>query len=245
MGSRSRNRNAEKWNSTYWQPLSIEKYTDALRGSGNVVGPPGHQSHSVFIQDAHFKLGQIRPEGDASELLSIKRFDASVPCLAHVVVPSLRKTKCLIPFSLHHLYDYMRANMNQTPSCLLEGLPWLFTGSLYSELCAKDVAKLCTIAIASTWGTSVSVMLWLEYWWVKTELNWIYCKYRLFIFGWLYTLQSSLFDCSKSNAHRWLSSHHHRSYWKWGAVQRWEQARRPSPPCAPPPEYPSHYSIHW
>lgn len=41
----------------------------------------------------------------------------------------------------------MRAN---TPSYLLEGLPGLFTGSLYSELGAKDVAKLCTIAIAST-----------------------------------------------------------------------------------------------
>lgn len=84
---------------TYWQPLSIEEYTDALRGSGNVVRPPGHQSHRVFIQDAHFKLGQIGPEGDASELLSIKGFDASVPCLAHVVVPSLRETNSLIPLS--------------------------------------------------------------------------------------------------------------------------------------------------
>lgn len=77
---------------TYWQLLAVEEHTDTLGGSSNVVGSPGHQSHCVFVQDAHLKLGQIRPEGDASELLAIKGFDASIPCPAHVVIPSLWKT---------------------------------------------------------------------------------------------------------------------------------------------------------
>ncbi len=74
---------------TYRQPLAIEEHTDTLGGSCNVVGPPGHQSHCVFVQDAHFKLGQIWPEGDASVFLAIKGSDVSIPCPAHVVIPSL------------------------------------------------------------------------------------------------------------------------------------------------------------
>lgn len=74
---------------TYWQLLAVKEHADTLAGSGNVVGPPGHQSHCVFVQDAHFKLGQIWLEGDASEFLSVKRFDVSVPSSAHVVIPSL------------------------------------------------------------------------------------------------------------------------------------------------------------
>lgn len=77
---------------TYWQFLAIEEHTDTLTGSSNVVGPPGHESHRVFVQDAHFKLGQIWLEGDASVLLSTKGFDARIPCPAHVVIPSLWKT---------------------------------------------------------------------------------------------------------------------------------------------------------
>lgn len=50
---------------------------------------------------------------------------------------------------------------------------------------------------------------------------------------------------SRHYTHLWLSSHHHHSYWRWGAVQRWEQAHRPSPPCAPPQEYPCHCSTQW
>lgn len=76
---------------TYWQPLAIEEHTEALGGASNVVSPPGHKSHCVFVQNAHFKLSQIWPEGDASVFLSIKGLDASIPCSAHVVIPSLWK----------------------------------------------------------------------------------------------------------------------------------------------------------
>lgn len=78
---------------TYWEFLSIEKHFNAFRGSSYIVGPPCHQSHSVFIQDGHFELGQIWPEGDACVLIPIKRFDARFPCLAHVVKPRLQHRK--------------------------------------------------------------------------------------------------------------------------------------------------------
>lgn len=78
---------------TYWELLSIEIHSKAFCGSSYIVGPPGHQSHSVFIQDGHFELGQIRPEGDAGVFLPIKRFDVSFPCLAHVVKPRLQHKK--------------------------------------------------------------------------------------------------------------------------------------------------------
>lgn len=74
---------------TYWQLFAIEEHTETLTSSSNVIGPLGHQSYRVFVQDAHFKLGQIGPEGDASVFISIKGFDASIPCPAHVVIPSL------------------------------------------------------------------------------------------------------------------------------------------------------------
>jgi len=74
---------------TYWQPFAIEEHADALGASSDVVRPPGHQSHCVFVQGGHFKLGEVRHEGDASVFLSIKRFDAGIPRPAHVVVPSL------------------------------------------------------------------------------------------------------------------------------------------------------------
>lgn len=77
---------------TYGQPLAIEEHPDTLSGSSNVIGPPGHQSHRVFVQDAHLKLGQIWSEGDASEFLSIEGFDISISCSAHVIIPSLWKT---------------------------------------------------------------------------------------------------------------------------------------------------------
>lgn len=78
---------------TYWKLLSIEKHSNAFSGSSYIVGSPCHQSNSVFIQDGHFELGQIWPEGDARVLFPVKRFDASFPCLAHVVKPSLQHRK--------------------------------------------------------------------------------------------------------------------------------------------------------
>lgn len=74
---------------TYWQSLAVEEHTDTLGGSGNVVGSPGHQSHRVFVQDAHFELWQIWSEGDASVFLSIEVSDVSISSPAHVVIPSL------------------------------------------------------------------------------------------------------------------------------------------------------------
>lgn len=74
---------------TYWQPLAIEENTNAFGGPSYIIGPSSHQSHRVFIQDAHFKLGQIWSEGDASVFLSIKRPDASIPCSSHIVIPGL------------------------------------------------------------------------------------------------------------------------------------------------------------
>lgn len=53
-------------------------------------------------------------------------------------------------FFLKRYNDYKRENVVLRSSYLLEGLLGLFAGSLYSELCAKDVAKLSTISIAST-----------------------------------------------------------------------------------------------
>lgn len=76
---------------TYWQPLAIEEHSDTFSGSSDVIGPPGHQSHCVSVQDAHLKLGQIWSEGDASVFLSIKGFDVSLPRSAHVLIPSLQK----------------------------------------------------------------------------------------------------------------------------------------------------------
>lgn len=74
---------------TYWQPLAVEEHTDTFGRPSDVIGPPGHQRHCIFVQGAHFKLGQIWPEGDASVFLSVKRSDVSIPCPAHVVIPSL------------------------------------------------------------------------------------------------------------------------------------------------------------
>lgn len=85
-------RNWETCVESYWQPLAIEEHTDTLRGSSNVVGPPGHQSHRVFIQDGHFKLGKIWSEGDTSVLLSIKGPDCRLACPSHIVIPCLCKT---------------------------------------------------------------------------------------------------------------------------------------------------------
>lgn len=74
---------------TYRQPLAVEEHFDSLGGASDVVRSPGQQSHRVFVQDGHLKLGQVRPEGDAGVLLSIERFDAGVSRSAHVVVPGL------------------------------------------------------------------------------------------------------------------------------------------------------------
>lgn len=45
--------------------------------------------------------------------------------------------------------------------------------------------------------------------------------------------------------HLWLSSHCHRSCWMSAAVQRSEQAHRPSPLCVQQLGYLSHCSTHW
>lgn len=57
---------------TYWQLCTIEEHADTLAGASDIIGPPRHQSHYVFVQDAHFKLGQIWAESDASEFLAVK-----------------------------------------------------------------------------------------------------------------------------------------------------------------------------
>lgn len=74
---------------TYWQLLAVEVHTDTFGGSSNVICPPGHQSHRVFVQDGHFKLDEVRLEGDAGVFLSVKGFDVTITCPAHVVIPSL------------------------------------------------------------------------------------------------------------------------------------------------------------
>lgn len=141
---------------TYWQFFSIEVHSDPLGGSSNVVSPSGHQSHGVSVQDAHFKLGQIWPEGNTSVFLPVKRFDASIPCSAHVVIPSLWKNRknrmdCKITSSPYKLQQLQKkADMVPSPSYLLEGFLWILTGGLHGELFAKDVAKFSTISIAST-----------------------------------------------------------------------------------------------
>lgn len=57
---------------TYWKPCTIEEHTNTLAGASDVICPPSHQSHYIFVQGAHFKLEQIWAEGNASEFLLVK-----------------------------------------------------------------------------------------------------------------------------------------------------------------------------
>lgn len=122
---------------TYWQFLAIEEHTDTLRRSSNVIGPPGHESHCVFVQDAHFKLGQIWPERDASVFLSIKGFDVSIPCPAHVIIPSLWKTWT----NWNDIFTFLGKKKLMRFTCLLTCLK-IFFDSLQAVSTVNFVLKM-------------------------------------------------------------------------------------------------------